>query len=883
MRGVYFQVESRCKIRSIRQYAIHATRSPQRFLRTLPIREKKSAQTQFDPRQRVLRVPVPKKYSQLEEVEAESPINDHGTNQRVPISNTPIHEPVVRWYQQLTPWSKERRLSDPDTHYIDDEDKAEIKSLKNEIDRLDQELREMQEGSVGKGLVDSMIHGLSPEDQQAVRNEIEKRELQRKQEKLALAEYLPRLEIKWTLPPQQSTYLRNLNTKIRNAAKQLEQYTSRRRLWMSYARCKAFLPPFLHLVPPEAWLVLYESRAIAAAKDDAHWARHLIVLVEDMRVAQNEFHPHQIMLYIEALRFEGRHRQAIQEWQDLKVIFENDERASTEYELLGVRLFTSQGDLGKAEDIATEYLKSGDKSESRILIPILDTWVERKDDISMKHGWALYLKLKLQLGPDITMQDYGSVYLSFLHRNRADLALAVFKDMMLTGQCSGQDSLDIYRKSMMFSELQHNALDAPGLNEISLRSMTVLPLRFQNKWFYASWIKKLIGMDEADSAAAVVDLMYERGIPPDAKHLNGIIGAWLRTASDTRKVKAERMAWVMIHQRLKLVQLRTSGFTAPLPNASSTASDYGATIIVPQEVKRAVPCATIETFCLLLQFYARRRRYQHIEHLQKALEQAELSANSYWMNDLLYMGRRQHKYDLVWQSYKGMTECQIQPDLVTFACLWECSESHNKAAALGPDRSFEFPSPRRIMCEQMAWLETLRGRKREEAKASVTQELYERIICCMAQSHDLAGIVVSLYIMRDQFGYYPTLTTNRNVVKQIARMTLRDWIQTHGLTHRRRPQLQAKNEAMIEKALKDIQDERSQMLVDAGYDDFEQLDDQIRREERLYMLAAFLRAMISRMSSVSTDVEALIKTASLEMGCTETTANMGDPMSRHAV
>ena len=781
------------------------------------------------------------------------------------IEQKPTVEPVIRWYHQLSPWSKTRRLADPDNPDADD-DTGEVKQLKQEIDRLDEELREMSgEGHEGKTLIEPLLQALPPEEQQKVREHIKREEHLEEQRAKALAQYLPTLEIKWQLPPQQSVYLRQLNSNIRTATMRMGEYTLRRRLWQSYARCKAFLPPFTQFIPEDSWKILFNAQALASMRDDPHWASHLIMLVEDMRDVGQQLRGDQLMLYIEALRFAGRSVNAIEEWQDLREIIGNSQRESAEYELLGVRLFTSHGDLGKAEDIATKFLDTGDKAESRILIPIMDTWIQRKDEIGMKHAWALYLRLKLQLGADITMKDYDSITLSFLRGNRTDLALAVFRDMMLTGQQTNQGSIELYLNSVgLIRQIQHKALDMPEVNKISLTAMTVLPERFHNKYFYGSWIKKLIGMDEADSAASVVELMYERGVMPSPKHLNGIIGAWLRTTSDHHKAKAEQMAWAMIHQRLEFVKSRNKDQTPKGTTPSKTNSFTGP---VPHQMNRNIPPATIETFSLLLQYYGRRTKWDSVHIVQNALELGEMTPNHYWINHLLYMDLRQNAHETLWSRYSTMFNEVIRPDWETFACLWHCELAHLDKYKVQAHRGCNFPGPRRIMCEMMSWLETGGAVQCRSAIDDFDKEHYEKIIRCMVQRNDLAGTVVALYLLKHHFNFYPDKITHQFVGKQVAGLlNLRVEPMGAGTYRWRRKRYLKQRKTKIEAVLQLVQDERARILVEAGYDDFEELNDEIRQEERLFVLAEFLRTIMRKTMPPGTNVDACIEEAASEMG-----------------
>ena len=781
-------------------------------------------------------------------------------------------EPVIRWYQQLTPWSKHRRLADPD-HPDINEDNVEVKWLKQEIDQLEEELQEMRDP---KTFFEPFVKELSPGDQNLLWDEFKKEEIREAARTRALAQHLPKLEIKYAIPLHHRIHLRRLNAYIRKATVHIGEYRLRRNLWQSYARCKAFLPPFLHLVPDDAWTILYSAQVLAMNRDDPYWARHLITLVSDMKSQGKQLQLDQVACYIEALRYEGRWEEAIGEWQGGRKMVQDDQRASAEYELLGVRLFASQGNPAKAEEIASKYLETGDRSESRILVPIMDTWIGRRDDIGIKHAWALYLRMKMQLGSDMTMKDYDSVSVSFLRGNRTDLALAVFKDMMLTGHQTEQGSVELYRKSLgLVGKMHASAISVEQLNHMSLTGLTVLPRHFQNKFFYGSWMKKLIGIDEADAAASVVELMYERGVKPDPKHLNGIIGAWLRSRSDFDKDKAEQMAWAMIHQRIDFVRKRNFSLSTETTDAVEI---NGKSVEIPPHVRRSVSPATIETYCLLLHYYGRRVMQDKIHLVQAALEMGELKPNSYWMNHLLYIDLHRGRHDLSWARY---AEDAVPPDLETFAALWDCEKAHLDALVIY--RKDPFPGPRRIMYEMMSWFESCRKRERQMLRREFSRELYEQIIRCVSQAHDLQGTLVALYALRDSFGYYPSSDTNETIIHQVARIginhtddnRLKGTKKRFRLRHRHKIE-KRNNESKARVALILVQVERNQFRVAAGYDDLDHLDERIQKEEGLFVQAEYLRRIVRQSMPPGEDIETSIKQAASEMGVMG--LNMEDPL-----
>ena len=790
-------------------------------------------------------------------------------------------EPKVRWYEQLLPWSSKRRRVDPTSQGAEVDD--EIKRVRRQIRQLEDELQEMEApvSQTGKTLIEPLIATLSPEDQRKVRAAIMQDELEEKRKELEaaevkrrLAELVPKkseLEIPWPVLPKHGHYLQNLNSNIQKAAGELEDQGLRKKLWKSYVLCKANHPPFLHLIPEKTWTVLWASHHTMST-DHPQWASYLVTLSEDKLSAGKELDVYQRILYVEALQLEGRQHDAYSEWGKLKGCLGDDKQAIEEHELLGVRMFASGGDPDKAEKIALRYLNPERSEESRILIPILSAWAQRSDDIGMKHAWALYLRFKAQVGDNMTMEDYDNITMNLLKSGRTNLALAVFKDLMLTGERTDQGSLELYKMAAsLIDKSQSSAITPEDLNKISLTGLIALPRRFQNKYFYASWVKKLIGMGEVDAAATVIELMYERGIKPDSKHLCGIVGAWLRTGSDREKRKAEKMAWAMIIERLDLVNRRRFP-----PNTSDVPSAKG--IAAPLHLKRTITPATIETFCLLLQHYGRRGQDENVQLTQECLAMAELTPNSFFINHLLYVDLRKGQLRSAWARYQRNFR-RIQPDLETFACLWDCEKAHLDSLMIHARDAF--PGPRRIMSDMMDWYSSLELKERQMVREEFSQELHNQIIRCFGRAADLEGIIAALYAMKESFGLYPDEEAARTVSTQVGRMGIGEE-KRPGRRRRGNPQRES-NTDRIARAFTMITEQREKYLAEAGLNDLQQCDANIQREEFLFILAEFLRAVLRR-TSVDADadaVEANIERATWEMGVSG--VPMDDPLPSYNV
>ena len=417
------------------------------------------------------------------------------------------YKSVVKHFAEIgAGGNRKRRRIDPEKD--DAEEKAEADKLKAKIGQLEEELRRMREKP--------LISQLSEEDRDRAERAIGERLANAAQQESPAEtpeapskEHSPSIRIgSGPLSQEGQLYLNKLNGFLGEAASKPADPKVRRELWRWYSRCKQNLPPFLHLIPREAWDVLYDTQNRLSVSNPDRQA-HLKVILEDMAATGCGLQEGQRITYIEALFLEGDKDKAISEWEgEVRKIGTLDE-FSEQFWGLGVRMFASVGDPQRAQNTAHILLNSRRGADARIWLPVITSWNKTGQENGFCAAWGLYVRLKDRLGSGMSMGDYDTVSMSFLTAGKKDLALAVFRDMMLAGSSSeGEDSTSFYRRSLnLVANLQSTSPDPSELNSVSLQALTVLPRRFQNKFFYGSWMKKLLGMGEVDSAVMVVELM----------------------------------------------------------------------------------------------------------------------------------------------------------------------------------------------------------------------------------------------------------------------------------------------------------------------------------------------------------------------------------------
>lgn len=799
--------------------------------------------------------------------------------------------PKVSWYRQLYPGARDRQPLENGEG--DEEVSGVAEALRQRIAELEDELGELRgdqskTSGAQESLIEPLLEQLSDEDREKVRHALQQAELtdaecaEVEAESEALANEavgelagglgadmlreaeLDELEVDLDLEPQQTAHLRRFNRCLRDAAKDATNSKARKDLWVSYERCKRLLPFFIQHIPDQSWDVLWKNQYgnISGLRDPRDQASHLDILAQDILQSGKELSTQQRATVIDALINEGRLDEAQAHW-DLQPHSDRRDTAKG-YALQGIRLFISRGNIDKAQEVADSLCEDADPDTARCLIQLIEAWVKSGKENGIRNAWNAYLNLRKNLGTSIEIRDFDKVAMCFIDAGRTDMALAIFKDMILTGKESECGSGQLYKTSLtLVGLLQSQSASPSEVSRVSLSALSTLPRSFQNKFFYGSWIKKLIGLGEIDGAVSVVELMYERDVKPDAKHVNGIIGAWLRSGQSANKARAEQLGWAMIQQRLKAIEARKG-------NHADLTTD--APVRIPIRLQRVVPPATIETFSLLLLYYERRSNSDAVHALKKNLEAAEISPNSYFMNHMLYAELRRGQHQKAWEIYQRM-KTSVKPDLETFACLWDCEKAH--LGKLPRHSTEDFPGPRKIFHNLMEWYSGLGARNQVAICRDFSEELYNQIIRCMCLAEDLEGTLVALYTLRKSFKFLPNEETLRMIPMQVARIGLEEPRMTR---KRRRSRLGdlAGSKARIANVTKvfDLVVEQRIEALDRDGIKLEECSLERQNEEQIHILADFLRVVMRRYAQDEQSMNESIRTAAEGMGASGIT--LGD-------
>ncbi|EEP76635.1 predicted protein [Uncinocarpus reesii 1704] len=798
---------------------------------------------------------------------------------------------VVRYYEQSTLGSTDRIEID-----LDAEDLAEEKALKARIAELEQQLAEIKQEPFAPN--SPLMQRFSEEERVKVLEALRKYDTEHKDEEVQLEEEEAKLDTKYddimgqkfkelkdqqeylwdptkfpdepspapkkafevelTVPDTQQASIARFNQTL-NALRSNPSFPQRQDAWRSYRRCKEALPFFLDMIPEEGLQMLWRSQ-VPHSHEESSRLLHWETLGDDILSSGRDLGATQWLEYLGLLRQNGKSEKALSLWegraQDIRQCSPED---IEKYLKLGIQIHVALNKPERARDIAMAYFAADTSRDPRVLIPVITSWAQKSTQKAKEEAWTLYLQVKTMLGPDINMQDYDSISTGLLKAGQVELAMAVFKDMMLTGQQSSSESMCLFKANLgLYDHLHASSISASDVNKVSLAALTILPRKFQNKFFYASWIKKLIGMNEVDAAASVVELMYERGVKPDSKHLNGIIGAWLRAGSPSARDKAEQLGWAMIQKRIDWI----------CQNKSSEPSihDMERHINIPKHMQRPVPAANIETFSILLLHYTRRDREDMVNHLTECLNKAQIKPNTFFMNHLLYRELRKQNISGVWTRYNEMTST-IKPDLETFACLYDCGKIQYDRTRFNFDA--KFPPARSLYKEMIQWFNNTTAHEQKKTKQAFSKELYDQIVRCFCLSLDPQGALVALRSMKQIFGFSPDLDTTRILIFLLVRLAPAQ----PGISKPRRRRIAStprakENFEQISQLLAAVKDRKVAVMSRQGLE-LDELGEEEKKTFQVELLCDLLRLVMGRIKGNAEKTEKSIQAAAEEMGVSE--------------
>lgn len=510
--------------------------------------------------------------------------------------------------------------------------------------------------------------------------------------------------------------------------------------WSYFVQARSVLSDPQRLVPNNAWNELW---AIFSWESDRnpHRMAHVLGLCHAMEAYGVQLSDEQQLLQIEAAYSEGYENVAIENWKRLSATFGGSTSSAMAFWELGVRLWSRQGNIERAERACQAVLDRASTStpvDSRVLLHLIRAYASTSDLADAEKGFRLYRRMRdlaAELDKPMGIDDYDDVISIFLTTGHTDYAMYAFTDMIYSGT-------------------------------VNLYGNKKLPSSLKNSFFFGKWLKRLIGARDLDGAYKVLVYMQGNGVMAASVQVNGLIGAWLRSRTAENRKKAELLAWSMIQARRAFVELRQRerSIEWPVrlydsrPNDSERKGDELDYTMVPR--------ATVETFILLAENYRERGLFHRLEELFVAYKECEMGGDAMMMNELIMAAVAQGDAAKARELYDLMVhEHGILPNTDTYAVLFKSLPVNTlrgrQLHQISPERTAESESQARAFFRDMISSTGLHLRRSRHGELS--EEQVKLILHSFRKCADWVGLIVALVCLRDLMRFRIT----RNVLLEM--------------------------------------------------------------------------------------------------------------------
>lgn len=512
--------------------------------------------------------------------------------------------------------------------------------------------------------------------------------------------------------------------------------------WSYFVQSRSVLSDPQRLVPENAWKDLWRIFSWESDRNPQRMA-HILGLCHAMVEHGVQLSDEQQLLQIEAAFSEGYENVANENWKRLCPTLGNTDSSAMAFWEMGVRLWSRQGDIGRAERACQAVLDRASAStpaDSRVLLHLIRAYASTSDVADAEKGFRLYRRMRdlaAELDKPMEIDDYDDVISIFLTTGHTDYAMYAFTDMIYSGT-------------------------------VNLYGNKKLPSSLKNSFFFGKWLKRLIGARDLDGAYKVLVFMQDNGVMAASVQVNGLIGAWFRTRTTENRKKAELLAWSMIHARKAFVDLRKRERSVDWPirlydGRPKTREHKGDELDYTM-----VPRATAETFILLAENYRERGLFRRLEELFVAYKECEIGGDAMMMNELIMAAVAQDDAAKARELYDLMVhEHAILPNTDTYAVLFKSlpvnSLQGRQLHQTAPKLRAESQRQARSFFRDMISSTGLHLERRRTRHGELSEEQVKLILHSFRKCADWAGVIVALVCLRDLLRFKIT----RNVLLEM--------------------------------------------------------------------------------------------------------------------
>lgn len=545
--------------------------------------------------------------------------------------------------------------------------------------------------------------------------------------------------------------------------------------WAYFLQLKRVLLKTPIIVPKGAWDAMWEIFTWEGPANPSRYSQ-IRDLYNVMAKAGVPLSDEQHLLAIEATYVEGYESVAIVQWKRFAPVLGEKDSCAIPFWELGVRLWSQQGDIERAERASRALLERASPetpADTRVLLHLIRAYASQAG--TAEKGFLLYRRMRdlaQELNKPLEIEDYDDAISVFLTTGHTDYAMFIFTDMMFAGA-------------------------------VNLYGRTKLPSTVKNRFFFGKWLKRLIGARDFDGAYQVLVYMQKNGVMAAAVQVNGLIGAYLRSRTAENRKKAVRLAWSMINARKAFVELRQRERAAEWPIRLYDGRPHSSEHEGEELDYTMVPRATAETFILMAENYRERGLFGQLEELFVAYKECEIGGDAMMMNELIAAAVAQGRGDKAHEIYHMMVhDHDILPNTDTHAILFKALPVN----ALARGRQLEQVAPavvaqaraqaRSLFADMMtsAWAYQEDG-WRQRHGGVLSEEQVKLILHSFRKCGDYEGVVVALECLRDTMRFRITRNVLLEMIAEVEGID-RPSPRTHRVVVRTTQKLQSLIESM---------------------------------------------------------------------------------------
>jgi hypothetical protein len=558
----------------------------------------------------------------------------------------------------------------------------------------------------------------------------------------------------------------------------------RQTLISCYEALKRDAPSALKSIPIAAWQLLWKVQILFRPLDEDRLSTLEMLLAD--REAHSPYDPddlkfHRHVLDLEQRSENGSQEEAVEEWEQTKHYLETGRKGRRSWMELGARLYAMAGHLDAASSCAEDIVRRYQTIDPRLRLFTIWRNAEIDDGDATRKATALYTELRHSAGKTFTLStdDYHSIFAAFLKGGHIRFALDVIQDLAKDTHISDAWLRNAALRTLI-DRLQAACKDRKTLNGVSLACLNFLSPDFRVEELFEKWIyyaQRFWGPG-GDVCAEIVELMFERGDSPSARHLNILLKAWFSDRKQDFSKQAESVAWGMIHKCMDTQhEMKADG--------KSPGEELDA---IPPFLQRRIPPAIAETFTQLADGYANQGKIDYAFYVINLLRTSDVSIGPKALRTVIQIHLTLDEPLKAWQFFVDVRDADPSAvTLHTYHDLWKglinfvrgLRKTHEVVGEPGRQwhrkirKSFEglhFPNPRDLFADMLLHIQdaVLKPPPWHEESQHVPRHLYDRVIGTMLFAGDLLGATIAMEIMRNTLRLTPTRTTIDMIVEYTA-------------------------------------------------------------------------------------------------------------------